>query len=314
MIVYFHIGFPRTGSTFLQKNIFECHKNINYLGPKFHDSSKTPFFTDRIMSLINQINLEDEINEKNADLIFKNLNLSSTKINLISSEKFLTFEIDYFENLIKIKKLLSLKNRNIEYKVFFVIRNQLDALKSYYFHAFSEISKDFKVQSFPELLNISKLKKEINTNEINFLENYLYDISYKKLLQYFNKKNIGIFLYEDLYNNKSNFIKKIFNFLDIDNNYLSTNNNKEKINQLKFSNNQIYVYEKHFPKLYYYYHKLNLKRFMPGILKNSLKKKFTKNINLEINENEKKELKKFYEKSNYELQEKANIILPKNYF
>ena len=53
---------------------------------------------------------------------------------------------------------------------------------------------------------------------------------------------------------------------------------------------------------------------MPGILKNSLKKKFTKNINLEINENEKKELKKFYEKSNYELQEKANIILPKNYF
>jgi len=314
MIVYFHIGFPRTGSTFLQKTIFESHNKINYLGPKYHNVFKIPFLNNKLMSKINQIDLKKDINSNNANLIFKNLKLSETKINLISSEKFLTFEINYFENLIKIKKLLNLKNKNIKFKVFFVIRNQFDALKSYYFHAFSEISKDFRIKDFHELLNISKLKKEINTNEMKFLENYLYDLSFKKLLQHFDKKNIRIFLYEDLDTNKNNFIKKIFNYLNIDEIYYNLNNDKEKINQLKVLNDQIIVYEKHFPKLYYYYHRLSLKRFIPNILRIFLKKKLTKNIDFKINEDEKKELKKFYEKSNYELQKIANIILPENYF
>ena len=119
-------------------------------------------------------------------------------------------------------------------------------------------------------------------------------------MPHFNKKNIQIFLYEDLNNNKNNFIQNIFNFLNIEDNCFNINKNNEKINQTKILNNQIIFNVKHFPKLYYYYHKLNLKRFIPKILKNFLKNKFTKNIILEINKNEKKELKKFYEKSNYE--------------
>ncbi len=313
MLVYFHIGFPRTGSTFLQKNIFENQKNINYLGPKYHES-KPPFLTDRLMSLINQMSLENDMNEKNANLIFKNLKLSDTKINLISSEKFLTFEINYFENLIKIKKLLSLKKNNIKFKVFFVIRNQFDVLKSYYFHAFSEISKNFKIQSFSELLNISNLKEGIHTNEFNFLKNYLYDETFCKLSKNFNKDNIDIFLYEDLDNNRYNFVSKILKYLDIKDTMSDKIINNDKINQLKISKYKIVVTEKHFPKLYYYYHKFNLKRFTPIIIRNYLKNKFTKNIEFKINEHEKKELKKFYEKSNYKLQKIADVILPKNYF
>ena len=34
MRVVFHIGYSRTGSTFLQTSVFPVHKEINYLGLK----------------------------------------------------------------------------------------------------------------------------------------------------------------------------------------------------------------------------------------------------------------------------------------
>ena len=34
MKLVFHLGYPRTGSTYLQTNIFPKHKEINFLGPK----------------------------------------------------------------------------------------------------------------------------------------------------------------------------------------------------------------------------------------------------------------------------------------
>ena len=34
MRVIVHLGYPRTGSTYLQKNIFPIHKQICFLGPK----------------------------------------------------------------------------------------------------------------------------------------------------------------------------------------------------------------------------------------------------------------------------------------
>ena len=34
MRVVLHLGYPRTGSTFLQTNVFPKHKEINFLGPK----------------------------------------------------------------------------------------------------------------------------------------------------------------------------------------------------------------------------------------------------------------------------------------
>ena len=35
--IFIHIGFPKTASTFLQKNIFPNIEGINYLGKPFKD-------------------------------------------------------------------------------------------------------------------------------------------------------------------------------------------------------------------------------------------------------------------------------------
>ena len=38
MRVLIHLGYPRTGTTFLQKNIFPIHKQINFLGPNNYNN------------------------------------------------------------------------------------------------------------------------------------------------------------------------------------------------------------------------------------------------------------------------------------
>ena len=39
MQLIYHFGYPRTGTTLLQKNLFRFHSNINYLGPKSYDEN-----------------------------------------------------------------------------------------------------------------------------------------------------------------------------------------------------------------------------------------------------------------------------------
>ena len=77
------------------------------------------------MNLIDKLDPNKELNIKISNEIFKNLKLSEKKINLISSEKFLTFENDYFKNLIKLKKLLYLQNGDIIFKVFFCSKKSI---------------------------------------------------------------------------------------------------------------------------------------------------------------------------------------------
>ena len=36
-IIYFHIGYPKAASTFLQKNIFKNQKKINFINDNFND-------------------------------------------------------------------------------------------------------------------------------------------------------------------------------------------------------------------------------------------------------------------------------------
>ena len=75
MKVFFHIGYPRTGSTFIQKYLFEKHSEINYLGPKYYDLNFKPYLTDTKMLEINNLKTDKEINLINSNSIFADLNL-----------------------------------------------------------------------------------------------------------------------------------------------------------------------------------------------------------------------------------------------
>ena len=44
MKIFFHLGYPRTGTTFLQKNLFSKNKKINFIGRKSNYGDKISFF------------------------------------------------------------------------------------------------------------------------------------------------------------------------------------------------------------------------------------------------------------------------------
>lgn len=314
MNVFFHIGYPRTGSTFIQKYLFEKHSEINYLGPKYYDFNFVPYLNDSKMLKINNLKINDEINIKNSNYIFSDLKLKKNKINLISSEKFLTYGIDYFENLIKIKRLIELQNKNIIFKVFFVIRNQFDAIKSYYHHAFSEIAGKLNVKNFNELLELDNPNKNDNDEQTNFFNNYLYDQTLKNLKRNFDKENIKFFLYEDLNSNKDKFSNNLSEFLMI--NPLETNKllDNNRINELKVEKNKIFIHKIYFSKLHAFYTKSKLKKIIPQFIKDLVKKIFVKEVSYKITNDQKREFKKFFKKSNQILQSDCGIKLPNEYF
>lgn len=314
MKVFFHIGYPRTGSTFIQKYLFEKHSEINYLGPKYYDLNFKPYLTDTKMLEINNLKTDKEINLINSNSIFADLNLDKKKINLISSEKFLTFGINYYQNLDKIKKLIELQNKEVVFKVFFVIRNQYDAIKSYYHHAFSEISERFKIKDFNELLKFNKTERNTYNEELNFIDNYHYDITLKKLKNSFDEKNIKIFLYEELYKNKSNFSQNISNFLMINSFETKKLLNNDPINELITEKDKILIHKIYFSKIHRIYTLLKLKKIIPKFLRDFIKKIFTKKVDYKITNHQKNEFKKIFKKSNLILQNDYKINLPEEYF
>ena len=312
MKVFFHLGYPRTATTFIQKNLFEKHSEINYLGPKYYNLNTKPFFNSDNINFIKNLNSTSDLNACNSKKIFKNIILDEKKTNLISSERFLTYGTNFFPNLIKLKKLLKFYSGKIEFYIFFMIRNQYDAIFSYYHHAYSEIIKKVKIKDFDEII-INK--NEFKNNEIKyFFENYNYFNYYKILKNNFKKKNIKIFLYEEFINNKKNFDKEIAKFLSINLEEASACLSGKRINNLKIRNNIINVEKIYFPRLYEIYKKLNIKNITPIFVRNILKFFFIEKKKNIILPNQKKEIKKKFYLSNKRLESEYRIKLPEDYY
>jgi len=97
-----HIGYPRTGTTWLQKRIFTKNKTINYLGCKSYNGKILKISKEKHLEFIKNINNLDINN------YFEKEFFSKKKINVFSSENFTHFQDNslnlYLDKLIKYLK------------------------------------------------------------------------------------------------------------------------------------------------------------------------------------------------------------------
>ena len=199
-----HIGGNKTASTLLQKHFFPKLKKFIFINPENDESlvDLKPFF-----SLLYEDDIfYNKFNKKLKKFINKKVIFSSEDI--LGSQ--FTSHIAF-----RLKKVFG------RCKVLLVIRNQVDALNSWYIShgsGLKMVPKSYwrRYVSFNDWLNfIFYFEKKGPILALDYWKNY--NIFSKK----FWKKNIQILLYEDLKNNPKYFYEKLGNTFDVNIDFVS---------------------------------------------------------------------------------------------
>ena len=177
---FFHIGYPRTGTTFLQSSIFkQCEDKI------FFEKSKVPFFYKWKKEFKNNI-YEDVSSSKVRNKIF-----------LDTEEE---FSGDMFRDNYQFPSHIYDINKNA--KIIITVRSQYSILPSIY----SLFIKKGGKLDFDEYIKIIVKNKKFD-----------FSILYKEYLKFFKRKQILVLFFEELIKNPKTYVTKILNFMDIRN-------------------------------------------------------------------------------------------------
>lgn len=193
--IYFHIGYPKCGSTSLQENLFSGHSEINHFGK---ENTNFKYFYSKLK---HRKYYDAEIR---SDLIKSKLLFS--KINVFSDEglsnQFYSTVIDNYS------KALKIKNNFPNAKIIIVIRNQADLLRSFY---------DFSIPD--ESLNKWLQTEFAQYQKISSDDHFLDSLKFDKIIAYyqslFGLNNVLVLLFEDLKYNPKQFANKLSTFLNI---------------------------------------------------------------------------------------------------
>ena len=253
---------------------------------------------------------DEEYNEekikikRNFDLI----NFSENKINLISDQNILCHKYrannDIYRTLDRIKEIFV--KEDLELNIFFSTRKQDDVILSIY--------RQFYFSYFEKNLpNINKMFSNIKNDEIKeILESLKYYKIFSFLSNKFGKKNVKIFPYELLKNDKILFLEEIGSYLNIKNINMDEiygdeyeNDFKSKkvslFNAIKYNLSNKEELMKNFSKKIYRFFKFIIFEYFSGI------KRLKKLSELKINEDTKKKLFDLYKEDNLQLKKLIRI-------
>ena len=209
--IFFHIGYPKAGSTFIQKNIFKNNNKIYFINDYHWDElmkfSKLIFWSQN-SEFERDFRLQSEFL----------LNISEDKINVISHEGYTNFSsnpnFDTNEIFIRLKKISD--HLKIKFKFFFVIRQQTEYIMSRYAQGHG-ITGFYSVN--PKFLKFGELKNFFYRNQKSKDEIKAFD-TFNYFQTFLNLKNLfeeepKILIFEDLKNSPKQFIKNIFEYIGL---------------------------------------------------------------------------------------------------
>ncbi|MCF8011405.1 MAG: sulfotransferase [Clostridiales bacterium] len=223
--IIFHIGYPKSASTTLQKHLFQKHPEINNLGiyptsnigidtnvvdnncVYLRDNNLYDFYCNLVM-----LPSIDYFYSDNINLFEKYIKkyLCKDKINVFSNERVASVYFSHDDVKVKADRL---KEIFPNAKILIIIRNQLDLIKSQYRdHPFDprnlSIGKPVSLHKWIEIA--------LNYDSVYFLNS----LKYYELINYyanlFGKNNINIMLFEELVQSPEIFSEKMSEIMNID--------------------------------------------------------------------------------------------------
>jgi hypothetical protein len=308
-----HIGYPKTGTTSLQKLCFEKQNDIYYLTNKLTKDFYHFFYYSS--SLVFERYLEEYISTidcpVNRDIFFSTETITGISMvpNFLDGGM-----IQYFDPILmpyKINLLAKKLNRNV--KIIITTRKQEDIILSLYAQVYNRVFRHLKQLNTLEKY-IQFVFNEKNYNYIEFLNYDLFISQYEKI---FGIENIQVLLFEELKQDNTKYFQKFLNILQIDLAYLDTlvNNKLNVKNSVSgYKTDKISLKTLLYPIKTKYFSNINTNNFSIKLLE-SIKIGGTVNKKIELSNIDKKKLKQYFANSNKILAERYNLSMKEyNYY
>lgn len=311
MKIFIHIGYHKTGTSYLQKVIFPKLDQVNFI--------RTEDNRQLFWKLYHQDPLNFDVNKTKDDL---QKYMHNSKINLISNENSSgTHHYKYINNKNIADKLFNLFPRA---KIIITIRNQFDFIISLYKQYISRggtVSFKKRIGYDNGKIHPSYVLHDHRVNLEMFKFNNLINYYAKK----FGEENILILLFEEFCFDKHKYLGRIFDFMGIkprlDFDDMDALINKSYgVNQVviarifnrfiasQFNRNWI------IPPVYIPYFGRLTALGMKKILKSKLSFWLLGDKDIKISEDIKNQIKSYYNESNKKLDEQYKLNLPDCYF
>jgi hypothetical protein len=217
-MIYINLGFPKTSSTNIQKNLYPKIKEINYIGRYYHKKNLKIF--NQLNDYIENRKLFSKNSLNNLKRLFKELVKKNHTI-LLSSENWVipyqknnkTDKIEIVSQFEKLKRLRKFMNDiNISYKIFIIDRDKSTLIKSLFATLQERIAKLFGHKNLEFKNFIDKFNQKDNDYENIKL---FFDIINLKKIEKTLQKKIKIFNYNLIKNNPEKFLIHLSTFMNI---------------------------------------------------------------------------------------------------
>ena len=143
MKIFIYLGYPRSASTYMQKNYFSNNKEINYIGRKINYGKEDYNFYNVLEKIIRYSENDFFSNRKKLLLQLKKIKFSKKKKNLISEEgllcQFYWRNNDVYRTLTRIISLFD--ELKIKCNFITTVRNQSECIESIYQYFYSSYFK-----------------------------------------------------------------------------------------------------------------------------------------------------------------------------
>lgn len=313
--LYIHIGYPKTGTTLLQKKIFPKIEDINYVGKSYKDNGLMDRYSEEFKIPLDVVNSLIRNNKKTID---NNSIIEGEKI-LLSEESILfstlrpnkstkeSYEVISNTSIIKnIKESFPESKYNIN--IIISLRRHLDLIISMYVESFYH-----HYRRCEKLDSIKKFIIEIIEEDTSLHESLDYYNTINLYKESFGKDNVHILLYESILN-PSSFISQLGEILKLNINNIDKSIFEKKIHTRTTEEKDIRI--SNYDTFYDMFGKFKLKTianiFLPNFVLNYLKKIAVKGkikINTYITDDDKKKIINSFKESYIKLEKEFNIDL-----
>ncbi len=208
MRIIIHIGYPRTGTTWLQKRVFPYFKNINYIGAKSYGNKKL------YISKLENLKMCKDIRKVSMGDYFQKNFFEKKKVNIYSSENFTHFrDKSLFIFLKKFSKYLKDTFGKDKFEILCVYREPTSFIRSLFFKKFIRSKKVYGTSNYEKHLhNILYKNDEIYKN---IRKNLMFYKLYNNLKSNFKNIKLNFIRYEDMSDKPDVFSKKLAKALTI---------------------------------------------------------------------------------------------------